>query len=177
MTLHSASPEPGLLENLEIRRRIFGRLALLFLINFFRQNLNMAFIGDQVQFLPFHAQFPPQIRMHDDSALRIHFDIGPQVRRVKRDVFGRFRILLKAIEKFLIYSPFRDRIQLSYAAIETRQIQLALRQTPKKLYEIRRKFKPRLIIETPRVSPTGKFENIRRWLLIRHFLSTFSPLA
>jgi hypothetical protein len=139
----------------------------------------VALVGNQVEFLPFHAQFPAQIRVYDDPSLSIHFDIGSQVRCVERDVVGCVRVLLERIEKFLVYPPLGYRVELSYAAIEAGQMQLALRQTLEKLDEISWKFEPSFVVETPGVSTSGEFDGqcIRNWLLITHFLTTFIPLS
>jgi hypothetical protein len=118
----------------------------------------MALVGDQVEFLPFHAQLPAQVRVYNDPSLPVHFDIGPQVRGVERDVVGCIRIFLERVEEFFIYPPLSYRVKLSYAAIETRQEQLALRQTLKKLDEIGWKFEPSFVVETPRISTTWEFD-------------------
>ena len=117
------------------------------------------------------------------SSLPVHLDVGTRwSAAVERDVVGcTSRVCLERIEKFLVYPPLGNRIQLSYAAIEAGQIQLALRQTLEKLYEIGRKLEPSLIVESPGVSATGRVRqqamNSKPALDPPLFWSTFIPLS
>jgi hypothetical protein len=111
-----------------------------------------------VEFLPFHAELAAQVRVYDNPSLRIHFDVGPQIRGIKGDVVGCVRVLLERVKKLLIYAPLRDRVKLSYAAVKARQKQLTLRQQFEELDEVGWKFESGLIIEACRIPSTGKFD-------------------
>jgi len=146
------------LEQIEIPGRLFQRLLLPLLINRLGQYFQMTFHGHQVERGIFHAQLAPQIRVHHNSALRVYFYVGPEILGIEQDVFRRRGVLLERVEELLVYAPFRDRIDCGYAAVQTRQIQFALREAVEKLYKIRWKFEPGLIVELPWVPAAGYFD-------------------
>jgi len=139
----------------------------------------MTFIGNQVQFLPFHSKLLAQVRVYGDSPLPVHFDIGPQIGGVEGDILRGFGIVLKGVKELFICPPFGDRVYLAYAAIKARQIQFALRQAVEKLCKSGWEFEPSFIVETPGISATGQLDggSIRNWVVVRHhFLSTLVHL-
>ena len=59
---HERHRSPAFFSTFQIRGGIRRRRALLRLIERFGHDLHVAFVGNQVQFLPFHLQFPAQVR-------------------------------------------------------------------------------------------------------------------